>query len=116
MLMESDAINSGVSQRENQSLKINTQRLLLRPWRDEDLPAFADMNQDPRVMEFFPAMLDRQQSDSVGMNIRQRMDDQGWGSWAVEIPGEVSFIRFTGLNKLGKSFTYLIQPTPQRPV
>ncbi len=106
MLIKADAINSGVSQRENQSLKINTQRLLLRPWRDEDLPAFADMNQDPRVMEFFPAMLDRQQSDSVAMNIRQRMDDQGWGFWAVEIPGEVSFIGFTGLNKLSDDLPF----------
>ncbi len=64
-------------------------------------------------MEFFPAISDRQQSDLPAMKIRQRADDQGWGFWAVGIPGEVSFIGFTGLNKLGKSFTHLIQPTPQ---
>jgi RimJ/RimL family protein N-acetyltransferase len=106
MLMEAHAINSGVSQRENQSLKINTQRLLLRPWRDEDLPAFADMNQDPRVMEFFPAVLDRQQSDSLAMKIRQEMDDQGWGFWAVEMPGKVSFIGFMGLGKVGDDLPF----------
>jgi len=58
-LREAEAIKSSIRQPENQPLKIKTQRLLLRPWRDEDLPIFAEMNQDPRVMEFFPAILDR---------------------------------------------------------
>jgi RimJ/RimL family protein N-acetyltransferase len=34
-----------------------TPRLLLRPWRDQDPPAFAAMNADPRVMEFLPNRL-----------------------------------------------------------
>lgn len=87
-------------------MEIKTQRLLLRPWRDEDLPAFAEMNQDPRVMEFFPALLDRQQSDSLAMKIRQQIDELGWGFWAVEIPGEVSFIGFTGLHKLSNDLPF----------
>jgi RimJ/RimL family protein N-acetyltransferase len=106
MLMEAKAIKNDVSQRECPALKIKTQRLLLRPWRDEDLPAFAKMNQDSLVMEFFPALLDRQQSDSVAKKIRQQLDDQGWGFWAVEIPGEASFIGFTGLNKLSNDLPF----------
>lgn len=105
-LMEAKAIKNDASQREYPALKIKTQRLLLRPWRDEDLPAFAKMNQDSRVMEFFPAVLDRQQSDSLAMKIRQRINDQGWGMWAVEIPGEASFIGFTGLNKLSNDLSF----------
>jgi len=58
-LREAEAIKSSIRQRENPPLKIKTQRLLLRPLPDEDLPIFAEMNQDPRVMEFFPAILDR---------------------------------------------------------
>ncbi len=102
MLMEAQAINNDVNHRECQASKIKARRLLLRLWRDEDLPALAKMNQDSRVMEFFPAILDRQQSASVAKKIRQQLDDQGWGFWAVEIPGEASFIGFTGLNKLSK--------------
>jgi RimJ/RimL family protein N-acetyltransferase len=30
---------------------VSTARLFLRPWQSEDLPAFAAMNADPRVME-----------------------------------------------------------------
>jgi RimJ/RimL family protein N-acetyltransferase len=106
MLPGPEAIRSGVSRKEYLTVKIKTQRLLLRPWRDEDLPAFAEMNQDPRVMEFFPDLLDRQQSDAMAMKIRQQIDEQGWGFWAVEIPGEVNFIGFTGLHKLSNDFPF----------
>lgn len=60
MLTQADATNSGGGQWKNQALNVQTQRLLLRPWRDEDLPTCAEMNQDPRKMEFFPAISDRQ--------------------------------------------------------
>ena len=31
---------------------IETSRLILRDWKEEDIPAFARMNADPHVMEF----------------------------------------------------------------
>jgi RimJ/RimL family protein N-acetyltransferase len=34
------------------ALSLRTSRLLLRPWRDEDLAAFAEMSADPIVMEY----------------------------------------------------------------
>ncbi|SQC93669.1 Uncharacterised protein [Cedecea neteri] len=30
-----------------------TERLLLRPWRDDDAAPFAEMNADPEVMRYF---------------------------------------------------------------
>ena len=36
-----------------------TDRLILRCWQDEDFPAFARMNADSRVMEYFPAPLEK---------------------------------------------------------
>ena len=38
---------------------IRTDRLLLRRWRDEDLVPFAELNSDPDVMTYMPALLDR---------------------------------------------------------
>lgn len=38
---------------------IETDRLLLRQWRDSDVDAFVSLNADPRVMEFFPEPLAR---------------------------------------------------------
>jgi RimJ/RimL family protein N-acetyltransferase len=77
--------------------EIRTQRLILRPWRDDDLAPFAAMNADPRVMEFFPAPLSRDESDASAGRIRAHFDAHGFGLWAIEVPGRSSFIGFTGL-------------------
>ncbi|MBP9842149.1 MAG: GNAT family N-acetyltransferase, partial [Simkaniaceae bacterium] len=36
---------------------IKTTRLLLRPWKEEDLEPYAKLNSDPRVMKYFPSIL-----------------------------------------------------------
>ncbi len=87
-------------------VEIRTRRLLLRPWRESDLQPFAAMNQDPEVMKFFPVVLDRKQSDRLAEEIQRRIDDQGWGFWVVEIPGEAPFIGFTGLNTVREELPF----------
>ena len=77
---------------------ITTERLLLRPWRPGDRAPFAALNGDPRVMEWFPAPLTREQSDELAAVIELRMEEQGYGMWAVEVPGVADFIGFVGLN------------------
>jgi RimJ/RimL family protein N-acetyltransferase len=77
---------------------IGTGRLILRPWRDEDLPAFAAMNADPKVMEFFPKPLDCAESDAAAARIRDHFARRGFGLWAVEVPGIADFIGFVGLS------------------
>lgn len=77
---------------------LTTPRLVLRPWRDADLPAFAALNADPRVMEFLPKRLDRSESDALAAAIRKNCELRGFGWWAVEILGGDSFIGFVGLN------------------
>jgi RimJ/RimL family protein N-acetyltransferase len=77
---------------------ICTLRLHLRLWRDEDLTAFAALNADPRVMEFFPKPLDRTESDARAARIRDHFARHGFGLWAVEVPGVADFIGFVGLS------------------
>ncbi|EOD00450.1 GNAT family N-acetyltransferase [Caldisalinibacter kiritimatiensis] len=36
---------------------IRTKRLLLREWKDSDIPFFIEMNKDSRVMRYFPKIL-----------------------------------------------------------
>lgn len=79
-------------------IEIDTPRLRLRQWRDTDYPAFAALNADPQVMEFFPALLDRATSDELAQRIRGNITVRGWGFWAVEIPNECAFIGFAGLS------------------
>jgi RimJ/RimL family protein N-acetyltransferase len=77
---------------------LSTSRLLLRPWRDDDLPAFAALNADPRVMEFFPKPLAAAESDELASRIRENCDSRGFGLWAVEISCGAPFIGYVGLN------------------
>lgn len=77
---------------------LQTPRLLLREWRDSDLPPFAELNADPLVMEHFPSILTREQSDALAEKIQTRMANQGgWGLWALERKDSGEFIGFTGL-------------------
>lgn len=77
---------------------IRTKRLVLRQWREEDLEPFARLNGDSRVMEYFPAVLSREESDAMAGRIRGKIEERGWGLWAVEVPGVAEFIGFIGLN------------------
>lgn len=76
---------------------LSTPRLSLRPWRESDLAPFAAMNADPLVMEHFPSMPAREESDAMAERIMAKMASQGWGLWAIEVVGGEAFIGFTGL-------------------
>jgi len=76
---------------------LETERLLLRPWREEDLAPFAALNADPRVMRFFPSTLARDESDAFAARIRAHFAEWGYGLWAVELPHIAPFIGFVGL-------------------
>jgi RimJ/RimL family protein N-acetyltransferase len=78
---------------------LRTERLLLRPWREGDRAPFADMNADPKVMEHFPLTNTREESDAGFDRIVARMENEGFGLWAVEVPGVAEFIGFVGLNR-----------------
>jgi ribosomal-protein-alanine N-acetyltransferase len=77
---------------------LSSQRLRLRPWRDEDLPAFAALNADPEVMEYMPSCLSREESDALAARIREGFARHGFGLWAVEVFEVSEFIGFTGLS------------------
>jgi ribosomal-protein-alanine N-acetyltransferase len=70
---------------------LETGRLVLRPWRDADLEPWAAMNADPRVMEFFPATLDRAESDAQVERVRAKLEADGFGWWALEAKDGPSF-------------------------
>ena len=76
---------------------IETDRLLLRAWRQSDLTPFAALNADPEVMEHFPSVLSREESDAAAERIVAHFERRGFGLWAVEAPGVVDFAGFIGL-------------------
>jgi RimJ/RimL family protein N-acetyltransferase len=77
--------------------RLITDRLLLRRWRESDRAPFAGLNADPEVMEHFPALLSREQSDVLVDRIDADLQQRGYGLWAVEVRETGRFIGFTGL-------------------
>lgn len=77
---------------------LRTARLVLRAWRESDRAPFAAINADARVMEHFPRASTREESDAGFDRIVAKMEKQGYGLWAVEVPGVAEFIGFIGLN------------------
>ncbi|HUS54563.1 MAG TPA: GNAT family N-acetyltransferase [Thermohalobaculum sp.] len=45
--------------------EIETERLILRPWREVDSAPFAAMNGDPEVRRFFPSVLSEKESNAL---------------------------------------------------
>jgi ribosomal-protein-alanine N-acetyltransferase len=76
---------------------LRTERLLVRRWRPEDRAPFAELNADPEVMEHFPSVLTRQESDALLDRIESRMAEDGFGFWALEAAGSGEFVGFTGM-------------------
>ena len=77
--------------------RLETERLILREWRDEDREPFARMNADPRVAEFLAGPLTREESDGLVDRTMLRWSEDGLGLWAVERGADGTFIGFTGL-------------------
>jgi RimJ/RimL family protein N-acetyltransferase len=78
---------------------VRTERLRLRAWTERDLEPFAAINSDPRVMEHFPKLQSRAESDASADRIRGHWATHGFGLWAIEIPGEVAFAGYVGLSR-----------------
>jgi RimJ/RimL family protein N-acetyltransferase len=77
--------------------EIRTSRLLMRRWLPADREPFVAMNADPRVREFFPATMSREESDASVARIEAHFDEHDYGYWALEIPNVAAFAGFVGL-------------------
>ena len=79
-------------------IEFETERLRLRQWKPADRVAFAALNADARVMEFFPSPLTRTESDAMADRCQSLIAELGWGFWAVECKTSHEFIGFVGLH------------------
>ncbi len=79
---------------------IRTDRLILRPWRDDDVAPWAAMNADPAVRQFWPDLLTpsraAEQVDAIAGDLERR----GWGWWAVEVAATGRFAGMAGLDPI----------------
>lgn len=78
-----------------------TERLILRSWKQEDLPLFVAMNRDERVMRHFPGTLSESETVAFYSRIVDEFGRNGWGLYAVEIKSTGEFIGYVGLHEIG---------------
>ena len=85
---------------------LETERLVLRQWQTRDYPEFAKLNADPKVMEFFPACLTRNESDALAQQFSALIAQQGWGFWAIELKQNQCFMGLCGLQQTSPALPF----------
>ncbi|MFC6022061.1 GNAT family N-acetyltransferase [Plantactinospora solaniradicis] len=80
-------------------ITLETDRLTLRGWRDDDLDALAAMNADPEVMRYIMdgSVRDRRQSAEGLQKMIANWEERGYGLFAVEVRETGLLIGWAGL-------------------
>ena len=78
--------------------RLETERLILREWRDADAEPMFSMGQDARVMEFLGPLMDRDEAQQLvaGQMLNQSLF--GHCFWPVERRSDGALLGFCGLN------------------
>ena len=77
---------------------IETKNLILREWKPEDLPFFAAINQDPKVMEYFLKPLTEAETAAMVERIQKHFEQHGFGLFACILRSTGQCIGYVGLN------------------
>ena len=77
--------------------KIETERLILREWREADAAPFHAMSEDPKVMATLGPPMSRAESDALIARLQKRQIDHGHTFWALECKQDRSFIGWCGI-------------------
>jgi RimJ/RimL family protein N-acetyltransferase len=77
--------------------RIETQRLILREWREEDIEPLHSMSNDPRVMATLGPLMSHEDSLALIDRLVERQKDFGFTFWALELADNEAFIGFCGL-------------------
>ena len=79
---------------------IETARLRLRDYREDDREAFAALNADPAVGRWLGGVLDRKASDYMFERLHAHIAALGFGFWAVERKADQRFLGLVGLQTI----------------
>ena len=77
--------------------RLETDRLVIREWRDEDIAPFASLNADKEVMRYFVEPLTYEQSALMVEKVRYVYDEYGYTFYAVEEKCSGHFVGLTGI-------------------
>jgi RimJ/RimL family protein N-acetyltransferase len=78
--------------------QIHTERLVLRPWTDDDVPPFLAMVLDPRFGEYMLPVAGPDAARDWVRRKRAHFDRHGFGPWVVELVRSGEFLGCVGLS------------------
>jgi RimJ/RimL family protein N-acetyltransferase len=82
------------------TLRLHSDRLILRPWEDRDRPAYADLATDPVVMQHLGSFGARETPDAWIDRQRASLAEHGLGYLAVELQETGQFVGAVGLARV----------------
>lgn len=75
-----------------------TNRLILRNWTEHDIESFVSLNADIDVMHHFPKTLSANESIALLDKFKNKINNNGFGWYAIELKITKEFVGFVGLN------------------
>ncbi len=84
---------------------IETDRLVLRRWRDEDSAPFHAMGQDAEVMRYLGPPMSLEEAKATIARLNAAIDHDGYAFWAIERKSDSAFLGFCGIKKNGPAGT-----------
>jgi RimJ/RimL family protein N-acetyltransferase len=76
---------------------LETERLILRGWREDDAESYAALHADPHVAYWLGGRLTPDEAYASLDRNRQRIEAQGWGMFAVERKDDEMLLGVAGL-------------------
>ncbi|WP_412755548.1 GNAT family N-acetyltransferase [Legionella longbeachae] len=76
---------------------LETERLFLRTFQEEDVESLIAINQDPKVMQFFPSIPTREETIAFIDRIISHQEEKNFSLYAAEIKNTGEMIGFVGL-------------------
>ena len=78
---------------------IETERLLMRPWRQEDVTELLRVTNTPAVMEHFGGVQPAETFDTAYQRMRQSLKDDGFCFWLLERKADGATLGICGLKR-----------------
>lgn len=79
---------------------IETDRLILRTWKEADSDIYFQINQDPRVIEYLGGPMTRQEVTDFIEAMNDQFDKNGYTLWAAEEKSTNHFMGFIGIHEI----------------
>jgi len=94
-------------------VRIETERLLLREWREADKRLWADIIGDPHVRRYFPGVGSYADAEAGIERARERLREHGFSLMAVERKADSVFMGMLGLVPFDEAMRNAIPGAPR---